>query len=98
MKKNPMFYLFTLISVNVPPEILSWSMERRQQFVESMNKGRVNEYSGRGIVIGTADTGKMNLIEKLTGKNNVRTESTRGIKIYSHEFMLDAKECTIIGD
>lgn len=96
-KKN-MFYLFTLISVNVPPEILSWSMERRQQFVESMNKGSVNEYSGRGIVIGTADTGKINLVEKLKRKSNLRTESTRGIKIYSHEFMLDAKECTIIGD
>uniref|UniRef100_A0A8W8NNP9 CARD domain-containing protein n=1 Tax=Magallana gigas TaxID=29159 RepID=A0A8W8NNP9_MAGGI len=83
-------------SVNVPPEILSWSMERRQQFVESMNKGSVNEYSGRGIVIGTADTGKINLVEKLKRKSNLRTGSTRGIKMYSHEFMLDAKECTII--
>ncbi|XP_052689434.1 uncharacterized protein LOC128167645 isoform X4 [Crassostrea angulata] len=92
--KNPKLIAKIL---NVPPEILSWSMERRQQFVESMNKGSVNEYSGRGIVIGTADTGKINLVEKLKRKSNLRTESTRGIKIYSHEFMLDAKECTIIG-
>ncbi|XP_065923125.1 probable serine/threonine-protein kinase roco8 [Magallana gigas] len=63
--------------LNVPPEILSWSMERRKQFVESMNKGSVNEYSGRGIVKGIADTGKMNLVEKLKRKNNLRTESRR---------------------
>lgn len=93
-----MFYLFTLISVNVPPEILSWSIERRKQFVESMNKGSVSEYNGRGIVIGTADTEKINLVEKLRRNSNLRTESTGGIRIYSHEFLLDAKECTIIGN
>lgn len=93
-----MFYLFTLISVNVPPEILSWSIERRKQFVESMNKGSVSEYNGRGIVIGTADTEKINLFEKLRRNSNLRTESTGGIRIYSHEFLLDAKECTIIGN
>nr|XP_034313108.1 uncharacterized protein LOC117684562 isoform X1 [Crassostrea gigas] len=82
--------------LNVPPEILSWSIERRKQFVESMNKGSVSEYNGRGIVIGTADTEKINLVEKLRRNSNLRTESTGGIRIYSHEFLLDAKECTII--
>lgn len=97
MKEN-MFYIFTLISVNVPPEILSWSMDKRQRFVESMEKGCIPEYSGRGIMIGSAGAGKINLVKKIKGKKDLRTESTRGIKIYTHEFMLDAKECTIIGD
>lgn len=93
-----MFYIFTLISVNVPPEILSWSMDKRQQFAENMRKGWIPEFSGRGIMIGSADAGKINLVEKIKGKKDLRTESTRGIKIYTHEFMMDAKECTIIGD
>lgn len=58
MKEN-MFHVFTLISVNVPPEILSWSMDKRQQFVESMRKGCIPEYSGRGIMIGSAGAGKI---------------------------------------
>lgn len=43
-------------------------MDKRQQFVESMNKGCIPEYSGRGIMIGSAGAGKINLVKKLRGK------------------------------
>lgn len=73
-------------------------MDKRQQYVQSMKKGSEPEYSGRGIMIGSAGAEKTNLVEKLKGKKYLRTKSTRGIKIFTHEFMLDAKEYTILGD
>lgn len=75
---------------------MRWSKDNRQRFVESMEKGTISVYNGRGMVIGCAEAGKTTLVKKLKGENNLLTTSTIGIDIHAHEFKLDAEECTII--
>lgn len=82
--------------VEVPTEIVSWSTVNRERVVRSMNKGTIAVYSGRGMVIGCAEAGKTTLVNKLKGKKNITTTSTKGIEIHVHEFKLDAEERTII--
>lgn len=82
--------------VKIPPEVVSWSTNNRQQFVKSMKKGSIPVYSGRGMVIGCAGAGKTTLVKKLKGEKNLYTKPTKGIEIHVHEFKLNAEENTII--
>nr|XP_022305965.1 uncharacterized protein LOC111112627 isoform X3 [Crassostrea virginica] len=82
--------------LNIPHEILNWSLENREKFVRSMKAGNIPVYNGRAMVIGCARAGKTTLVKKIKGDKNLETESTSGIEIHSHAFKLNSDESTII--
>ena len=90
------FFLLILI-VNIPQEILYWSLVDREKFVKSMKDGNIFAYNARGMVIGCARAGKTTLVKKLKGEKDLKTDSTSGIEIHSHVFKLNQNETTIIG-
>ena len=85
------------MTVNIPHEILYWSLEHREKFVRSMKVGNISVYNGRAMVIGCAHAGKTTLVKKIKGDKNLETESTSGIEIHSHAFKLSSDESTIFG-
>ena len=85
------------MTVNIPHEILNWSLENRKKFVRSMKAGDISVYNGRAMVIGCAYAGKTTLVKKIKGDSDLETTSTSGIEIHSHAFKLSPNESTIIG-
>lgn len=61
-----------------------------------MNKGIIFVYSGRGMVIGCVEVGKIIFVKKLKGEKNIIIMLIKGIEIYVYEFKFDDKECIII--
>nr|XP_022305989.1 uncharacterized protein LOC111112631 isoform X1 [Crassostrea virginica] len=82
--------------LNIPHEILNWSLENREKFVRSMKAGNIPVYNGRAMVIGCARAGKTTLVKKIKGDSDLETTSTRVIEIHSHAFKLNSDESTII--
>nr|XP_022305943.1 uncharacterized protein LOC111112616 isoform X3 [Crassostrea virginica] len=82
--------------LNIPHEILNWSLENREKFVRSMKAGNITVYNGRAMVIGCARAGKTTLVKKIKGDSDLETTSTSGIEIHSHAFKLSPDESTII--
>nr|XP_022305978.1 uncharacterized protein LOC111112629 isoform X7 [Crassostrea virginica] len=82
--------------LNIPHEILYWSLENREKFVKSMKAGDISVYNGRAMVIGCAYAGKTTLVKKIKGDSDLETTSTSGIEIHSHAFKLNSDESTII--
>ena len=85
------------MTVEIPQEILNWSLKNREQFVRSMKAGKISLYNGRAMVIGCAGAGKTTLVKKIKGDSDVKTTSTIGIEIHSHAFKLKSDDSTIIG-
>ena len=90
-------FFLTILTVNIPHEILNWSLENREKFVRSMKVGNISVYNGRVMVIGCAGAGKTTLVKKIKGDSDLETTSTSGIEIHSHAFKLNSDESTIIG-
>ena len=85
------------MSVEIPQEILYWSLKNREKFVRSMKVGNIRVFNGRAMVIGCARAGKTTLVKKIKGDKDLTTTSTSGIEIHSHTFKLNSDESTIIG-
>nr|XP_022316071.1 uncharacterized protein LOC111119843 isoform X2 [Crassostrea virginica] len=82
--------------LEIPQEILYWSLENREKFVRSMKVGNISVFNGRAMVIGCARAGKTTLVKKIKGDKDLETTSTSGIEIHSHAFKLNSDESTII--
>nr|XP_022305922.1 uncharacterized protein LOC111112612 isoform X4 [Crassostrea virginica] len=82
--------------LEIPQEILFWSLKNREKFVRSMKVGNIRVFNGRAMVIGCARAGKTTLVKKIKGDKDLTTTSTSGIEIHSHTFKLNSDESTII--
>ena len=85
------------MTVNIPQEILYWSLENREKFIRSMKVGNISVFNGRAMVIGCAGAGKTTLVKKIKGDKDLTTTSTSGIEIHAHTFKLNSDESSIIG-
>ena len=90
-------FCFTILTVNIPHEILYWNLEDRKKFIRSMKAGDISVYNGRAMVIGCAYAGNTTLVKKIKGDSDLETTSTSGIEIHSHAFKLNSDESTVIG-
>ena len=90
-------FCFTILTVNIPHEILYWNLEVRKKFIRSMKAGDISVYNGRAMVTGCAYAGKTTLVKKIKGDSDLETTSTSGIEIHSHAFKLNSDESTVIG-
>lgn len=61
-----------------------------------MKKGKIFVYSGRGMVIGCVEVGKIIFVKKLKEERNIIIMLIKGIEIYVYEFKFDVEECIII--
>nr|XP_022291294.1 uncharacterized protein LOC111102724 [Crassostrea virginica] len=82
--------------LQIPQEILNWSLKNREKFVRSMKVGNISVFNGRAMVIGCARAGKTTLVKKIKGDSDLETTSTSGIEIHSHTFKLNSDESTIM--
>ena len=90
-------FIFIILTVNIPQEILYWSLQNRVKFVRSMKAGNISVYNGRAMVIGCAHAGKTTLVKKIKGDRDLETTSTSGIEIHSHTFKLNSDKSSITG-
>ena len=98
LKIDPLNNFFlAILTVEIPQEILNWSLVNREKFVRSMKAGNISVYNGRAMVIGCARAGKTTLVKKIKGDKDLQTTSTSGIEIHSHAFKLNSDDSTIIG-
>ncbi|XP_062577856.1 uncharacterized protein LOC134239716 [Saccostrea cucullata] len=81
---------------NIPMEILTWNLNARERFVESLRHGRVEMFRARGMIVGCAGAGKTTLLRKLQRRHtedNQPTETTVGLEV--HEDLFEIKDGTL---
>jgi adenylate kinase len=74
--------------VSIPLEMLSWNIDRRRRYVETIKQGKKKMHRARGMLVGCTGAGKTTVLKKLQKEHETHenTMTTFGLEIHENVF------------